>query len=137
MRMSELTQAKLVLVEPGVAAEAAMADVAEHNHVLLLGRDESPAGFRERVRRRAEALRSRAQRVCDVAYVVSEQALSDWQSRLSLLAEVCDTVAPDGQLQLFAPSTARSEALGCLGDLQASVAPGLRLRAVFTEAQAV
>lgn len=132
--MSEQTQAKLVLVEPGVAAGAAMADAAEHNHVLLLGQDETPAGFRERVRRRAEALRSRAQRLCDVAYVVSEHALSDWQTRLSLLAEVCDAVAPHG-LELFVPSTARSEALGCLGDLQASVAPGLRLRAVFTEAQ--
>jgi hypothetical protein len=133
--MSSKTRAKLVVMEPGAAAAAAFSASAEQNHILLLGRDESLVGFRDRVRRRAGSLRRAAQELCDVTYVVGQHQDTDWQHRSRLLSELCDELGRDGRMAVVAPRSATSDVLGCLGDLQASRARGLSLRAVFTDTE--
>lgn len=132
--MSSKTRAKLVLMEPGVPAPKSLPDSAEQSHVLLLGKDESLVGFRDRVRRRTVSLRRASQELCDVTYLVGRHSDADWQERRSLLSELCDEVGTDGSVAVVAPRSATSDVLGCLGDLQASAARGLSLRAVFIDA---
>jgi hypothetical protein len=107
---------------------------AAQSHVLLLGPDEPLPKFRARVQRRAEAMRRAKHQLCDVTYVMGNHHAADWSVRQSLLAQLCQEVDPDGQLAVLAPSSARSDVLGCLGDLQMSSARKLQLRAVFIDA---
>jgi hypothetical protein len=132
--MSLKTRAKLVLMEPGAHGTSAVTASAELNHVLLLGADESLSGFRDRVRRRAASLRLESQALCDVTYLVGRHEQADWGARQSLLADVCGVLEPKGLVAVHAPSSARGDLLGCLGDLQSTMARGLELRAVFTDA---
>lgn len=120
-------------MEPGVAAPVAFSAPAEQRHVLLLGSDETLVGFRDRVRRRTGALRRAEQELCDVTYVIGRHQDADWQGRRILLSDLCDELGGEGSVAVVAPRSATSDVLGCLGDLQATRARGLSLRAVFTD----
>lgn len=133
--MSVQTRAKLVVMEPGVNAPAAFSSSADQSHILLLGAEESLHGFRDRVRRRAGSMRLAAQELSDVTYVVGRHQHADWQERRLLLSDLCNELANDGSVAVVAPRSATSDVLGCIGDLQATGARGVSLRAVFTDAE--
>jgi hypothetical protein len=126
----------LVLVEPGSPHEAAQAlcgsGPTDQAHVLLLARDEPVARFRDRVRQRTASIRRAQQRLSQVTYVVGPGAEGPaWEERGDLLNELCRELEANGRLELFAPSAESCDALGCVGELQASARAGLTLRAVF------
>jgi hypothetical protein len=133
--MSPKTRAKLVVVEPGVRVPAPLSAPAEQNHILLLGADETLVGFRDRLRRRTGMLRTAAHELCDVTYVIGQHQDADWQGRSRLLSELCDELAHEGSMAVVAPRSATRDVLGCLGDLQATRARAVSLRAVFTDAE--
>jgi len=122
-------------MEPGVQVAPALSASAEQNHILLLGADEPLSGFRDRLRRRTGSLRSAAQELCDVTYVVGAQSHADWQARRGLLSDLCDELAADGSVAVLAPHSAVNDVLRCIGDLQATRPRGVELRAVFTETE--
>jgi hypothetical protein len=127
------TRATMVLLEPGAPPNLALAP-SEQNYVLLLGPHESPDQFRDRVRQRADSLRRQARILESVTYLVGETSQADWPMRRGLLSDLCSEMAPDGSVAVLAPASASSDVLGCLGDLQASVARQRELRAVFVDA---
>ena len=131
--MSAKTRANLVLVEPGVTASPALGAATDQNHLLFLGADEPLAGFQERVRRRASAMKRSSQELCEVIYLVGSSSNANWHTRQQLLAELCDEVEPQGSVALHAPSSALTDVFSCIQDLSTSVAPGVSLRAVFTD----
>jgi hypothetical protein len=45
-------------------------------------------------------------------------------------------MAQDGSVAVLAPRSASADVLGCIGDLQASVAQQRELRAIFIDAEA-
>ncbi|HVY26213.1 MAG TPA: hypothetical protein VHB79_06655 [Polyangiaceae bacterium] len=131
----ERPRAKLVLVEPGVEPGDALSRPSEQNHILVLGEGEAPSQFCDRVRRRTDALR-RQERVLDnVTYLVSCSSSADWSMRRRLLAQLCDEMAQDGSVAVLAPRSASVDVLGCIGELQASVAQQRELRAIFIDAE--
>jgi hypothetical protein len=133
--MSLKTQAKLVVMEPGVLAPSAFATPAEQRHILLLGSDESLVGFGDRVRRRTGSLRLAAQELSDVTYIVGQHHEANWAGRTRLLSELCNELSAEGSVAVVAPRSATRDVLGCIGDLQATNARGVALRAVFVDAE--
>lgn len=133
--MSSEKRAKLVLVEPGVEAGNALAQPSEQNHVMVLGSDEAPSQFCDRVRRRTDSLRRQERVLGNVTYLVSGSSSADWSMRRRLLALLCDEMAHDGSVNVLAPRSASVDVLGCIGELQASVAKHRELRAIFIDAE--
>ncbi len=131
--MPELIEAKLVLMEPGAQSVPTLAHAGEQT-VLVLGADESPDGFRRRVRHCTDRLRRRSRSLAAVAYVVGTKGRTSWSMRGRLISELCNEVAPDGSVAVVAPSAASADVFGCLGDVQATRGRGCALRAVFTDA---
>jgi hypothetical protein len=130
--MTTVTRAKLLVLEPGVKIDAELARPNDHNHVFVLGPDEAPEGFCNRVQQRADSLKRHARLLENVTYLVGDSSQADWAMRTRLLSALCDSLAPDGSVAVKAPSSASTEVLSCLGDLQVSVAQPCQLRAVFT-----
>lgn len=128
-------RAKLVLVEPGVETGQALTRPSEQNHIMVLGSDEAPSQFCDRVRRRTDALRRQARVLDNVTYLVSDSSSADWSMRRRLLAQLCDEMAHDGSVAVLAPRSASADVLGCIGDLQASVARQREIRAIFIDAE--
>lgn len=122
-------------MEPGFSAPPTFMEAADQQHLLLLGQDESLHGFRDRVRRRADSMRRSARELSDVTYVVGHHHEADWRGRMHLLSELCGALSDEGSVAVVAPRSATGDVLGCLGDLQATHARGLSLRAVFTDAE--
>src|SRR3954447_24969614 len=130
--MSEPIQAKLVLMEPGVQHVPPLAHPGEQT-VLVLGPDESPDEFQERVRHCTDLLRNRSRAIRDVTYLVGNDGHASWSTRQRLLRDLCSEVSPEGSIAVLAPSGTAADVLGCLGDVQASLGRACALRAIFVD----
>lgn len=124
--------AELVIVEPGAETSAGLQGSTDQNHVLVLGRNESPVRFRGRVRERVRSIRCSSGGLAQVTYLVGNPAGQDWSQRRSLIAELSEEVLVNGTIVLHAPAEVSAQVLACVGELQLSVGSGLCWRAVFS-----